>query len=161
MNKNNIIIKVPSVNLRISPYAFYKYANDFFNTANRRKKSTTFSPVLYYLYCHSIELSLKSLLLFLDKNKTIRDIKNNKNYGHNLESILRDTELKSGVALLNDKDKELIKKANYFYDKKGFEYYTSEMMASSLKGYKDLPDIIKLKNICNKLLKIVSNKIDK
>ncbi len=83
-------IKAKHVTINITPFGFYHYGKEFFDAAVGFKQSTKYSPVSYYLYCHSIELFLKAFLLVKGVSK--KELKNSKNYGHNLEKILKKQE---------------------------------------------------------------------
>ena len=144
----NIVIKIPTIVLKVSPYGFYKYAEDFFNAGMKYKKNTKFSPVPYYLYCRSIELSLKSFLLFADKNINMQKLKHE--YGHNIITLVNKTESLFSKKLLNKKEREVIKIANNWYYDKGFEYFRVQDFAH---GFSGLPDLLKLEKISQKLLR--------
>ena len=118
MNKRNYIMHCSVGKLRISPYFFYKYAKDYLGLTKKLKETSNFSPVPYFLYCRSIELSLKSLILLLNENMTVIDIKR---YDHNLSRILKKAEVDNKKEILNKSDKEIIKVANYLYSNKGIE----------------------------------------
>lgn len=57
------VIEVRTAHLFVSPLGFHFYASEFLDAARSAKRPEHFSPVPYYLYCRSIELSLKSFLL--------------------------------------------------------------------------------------------------
>jgi len=146
-----IVIKVPTIHLKVRHCGFYKYAKDFFNAAEssfKHNKKDYFSPVPYFLYCKAIELILKSFLLFIGAATTDK-LKHK--YGHNLIKILNEGEKSLNKKLLNKEEKETIEMANNYYDvkSKGFEYCSPIYFAS---GYKNLPDLLKLKKITKKLL---------
>lgn len=131
---------------------FYEYSKDFFNIASFCPKLDPFikfSPTSYYLYCHSIELSLKTFLLF-NKNKNLKTIKELK---HNLENIIETLENKK---ILNQKEKNIIKLANSYYNSKGFEYYCPTKEKILLTETWNLDDLhLIAKKLLNKLEKTI------
>ena len=60
--------------LRLSPYGFIHYAKEFFSAAQSIPRQDRFSPVAYYLYCHSLELGLKAFILA--QGGKVDDVKN-------------------------------------------------------------------------------------
>lgn len=138
--------------LRISSFGLHKYANEFFEASELYEKLIQnrkgFSLVPYYLYCHSIELMLKAILLHCEENITQKQLK--EKYGHNLIKTLKAIEKLFKSKLLNDNERKTLKKANNYYYKKGFEYFK---VIDAVHGYRDLPDLFQLKEIAQKLLK--------
>ena len=59
----NIVIKLGSIKINMTPFGFHKYASDYLDTANKWTGETHYSPVPYFLYCRTIELGLKGYLL--------------------------------------------------------------------------------------------------
>jgi hypothetical protein len=152
MNKKTYVLKAESGMYRVSPFGFYKYAKEFFDAGEIYEESIKdrkgFSPVPYYLYCRSIELMLKSILLYCDPKFTENKLK--KEYGHDLIKILNAAEILLKSKLLNNEEQMVIKKANDYYQDKGFEYFKVD---KAVQGYKDLPELSQLKEITQKLLK--------
>ena len=60
---SDVVIKVSPIRGNISPLGFYCYAIEFPRATPRVKSDDPFSPVPYYLICHSIELALNAFLL--------------------------------------------------------------------------------------------------
>ena len=147
-----IFIKPKLIIANISPSGFYKYSKDFFNIGKLCEKRKKFSPVPYYLYCRSIELILKSFLLYKGISKSELKIK----YSHDLIKILKKIELLLNKNLLNSKEKKTILKASYYYSNKnkGFEYFE---VLNAVRGYKNLPDLLVLEKIVQKLFKVAKN----
>jgi hypothetical protein len=99
------------------------YAADFLNAAiHFPRPPNRFSPIPYYLNCHSIELSLKAFLFSAGYNREAR-----KNLGHNLESALQHAENKSlgSYLAITTSDRRLVRNANELYKAKEFEYFES------------------------------------
>lgn len=110
----------------MSPSMFHFYAREFAKAAEGFQMIGDFSPVPYFLYCRSIELSLKAFLLA--KNVSITRLKGRKGVGHDLERALEEAELQGllDIVEIPCHYKEELKKANYYYVKKdGFEYFES------------------------------------
>lgn len=113
---SNTVVRVDGYWLRHYAGDFLAAAKDFEPPVNR------FSPVPYYLICHSIELSLKSFLFSVGFNKADR-----RRLNHDLERALRSAEDNGLSTHLQPTayDRELIRKANRLYAKKEFEYFES------------------------------------
>ena len=90
------VIKVEPANYFVSPYFFILYAEDFLAASHSHEAPRAFSPVEYYLACHSMELSLKAYLLLRGIPK---DEIRKRHYGHNLDNILEKC-LELGIAEL-------------------------------------------------------------
>ena len=133
----NYVLKAETAHYFVSPYFFVKYAEDFLSASNSRDSSTGFSPVEYYLACHSIELSLKAYLLLKGVSKDeIRE----KVLGHNLANILEKcSSLKiEELVEITDSQRCLIAELNAWYSRKGFEYFEIKNIKA---GVNNLPDV--------------------
>jgi len=119
----NITLQVDNVVLHVDGHWLRNYSNDFLNAAKSfTEPKNRFSPVRYYLVCHSIELSLKSFLFTAGYKK-----KERKKLNHNLEKALFAAEsngLNSHIDITSN-DREILIKANKLYPKKEFEYFES------------------------------------
>ena len=108
---------------RVDGYWLRHYAGDFLAAAKQFKKpENRFSPVPYYLVCHSIELSFKSFLFTIGYDKAKR-----RKLNHDLEKALQAAEEgKLGCYLnITAADRTLLQSANKLYPKKEFEYFES------------------------------------
>ena len=150
----NYVAKIePIVLENHHPIGYYKYAEDFFETAVKCEKNTKFSPVPYYLYCMSIELVLKSFLL--KNNVPYNDIKYK--FSHDLEKAIKKTQ-ELGLNMLDEDELKIINRANfYYYEERGFEY---SQLKYALRAYKDWPQLEDLEKISDKLFKSVKPKIN-
>lgn len=149
MKSQNVVIKAEPITLHISPYGFFHYGKEFFNVAKDIKQSTNYSPVPYFLYCHSIELVLKAFLL--GKGVPKQDLPKKNLYGHDLEKILKkakNLELGKFIEITLEQEKE-ISKANKYYAFKGFEYFE---VIKAMKAYPELPDLLLLAKVTSELL---------
>ncbi len=118
MANGNIVIRLQTLHINVSPLGFHRYASEFLRAADSFECGDGFSPVPYYLRCRVIELALKAFLLA--KGFPKNDLKNR--LGHNLEKALNSATqhgLQSEVAI-KPKEEEEIKKANVYYADKGF-----------------------------------------
>ena len=116
-----IILQGDNVLANLGGYWFRHYATDFLAAAQAfEAPKNRFSPVRYYLICHSIELSLKSFLLTVGFKKD-----NLQNLNHDLNKALKkavDKGLSTHLEITSN-DREALKKANKLYSIKEFEYF--------------------------------------
>ena len=105
-----------------SPLGFHILAGQYLLAA-KDFKTIDNSPVHYFLYCKSIELSLKGFLLA--KNVPMNILRGKKGIGHDLEKALKEAESRGMLDIVEIPYlyREELRKANYYYEKKqGFEY---------------------------------------
>ncbi len=146
---SDIVIKVPTLHLRISPLGFHRYASEFLKAAKGFQITDAFSPVPYFLFSISIELALKAFLLA--KKVPIKELKL---LGHDLENVLKKAVslgLKDIVVISCSYEEEL-KKANCYYptkEGKGFEYF---QVCKAVRGYPELPNLDVLSEIASTLV---------
>lgn len=146
----DIVIKVPSNVVNISPLGFHFYAAEFLKSAIEGPQVTgRYSPVPYYLLSRSIELSLKAFLLAkgFPKQKLRKMGKN----GHDLEGALKKA-ISYGlhkIIILSPTHIAELKKANEYYASKGFEYFN---VLKAVTGYSNLPDVAVLSDLASLLI---------
>jgi hypothetical protein len=152
---------IPLVDANIRPFAFQYYARDFYEAYKKHKSGPRFSPARYFLLSRSIELAAKSL--HLADGKPAEELGN---VNHNLESACDTTILNQFGISLNSQQLTELKKANDYYQHKGFEYYLyksgdwkgsdfgSSGPEKTLQGWPDLPDLNTLESIFEMLLSI-------
>lgn len=155
----NYVLKAETGYINMTPFGFYFYSKCFFNTEDRIKEDIDkFDLVNYFLLCKSIELSLKSYLLYNGKN-----IKELKKIGHNLVG-LADESAKISESIINISDKKILERANNFYnikgdDSKSFEYFNIGLVANGFKqsatNKTKMPDIKSLRKIAKKIIGIL------
>jgi hypothetical protein len=110
-------LELGPINVFITPAIFHFYGREFLAAEERYSPPGKYSPVPYYLVCHSIELFLKGHLslrgLRSDELKAI--------FGHNLEKCLDEAEAcdLSEFAVVHGVDRVEIAKANEYYLKRG------------------------------------------
>lgn len=149
MKPKNVVIKAEPGIINISPFGFFHYGKEFFDTAKGFKQSAHFSPVPYFLYCHSIELALKAFLLV--KGVPKKDLPKQNLYGHDLEKILekaKELDLEKFVKIAPEQERE-ISKANKYYVSKGFEYFE---VIKAVTAYPELPDLLFLEKVASELV---------
>ena len=133
----NYVIKVESGHYFVSPLFFVNYAEDFLEASNSYNSLKPFSPVKYYLVCHSIELSLKAYLLLngISKNEIRK-----KSLGHNLSNILDKCEELGiqNLVKISDTQKLIVKELDEWYSRKGFEYFE---VTNLVAGVGNLPNV--------------------
>jgi len=121
MSKHIHHLQAQDIIVYVDGYWLRNYASDFFNAAiSYKNESNRFSPVPYYLLCHSIELSFKSFLFTVGYKR-----KDRKKINHDLYKALDISEkagLNAHIDITQD-DRELISNVNNLYEKKQFEYY--------------------------------------
>ena len=119
----SVALQINSVVAHVDGYWLRHYASDFLAAAQSfEPPKNRFSPVRYYLVCHSIELSLKSFLFSAGFKK-----KDRKKLNHDLEKAL-DAAENNGIGKhieITSNEREIIRKANRLYPKKEFEYFES------------------------------------
>ena len=117
------ILQASDVVAHVDGYWLRHYAGDFLAAAQMfASPKNRFSPVPYYLICHSIELSLKSFLFSAGFKK-----KDRKKLNHDLENALCSAE-DNGLSAhleITPNDRGVLRKANRLYQKKEFEYFES------------------------------------
>lgn len=122
----------------IKPLGTHNYSRQFLTVARAAKLINDVPLVTPYLYCHSLELSLKAYLMIVGcDEKCLLDLR------HDLETILDcATELGiENIVSISANERSEIRTANAYYHKKQFEYVKPCVVTSALMGYPDLPDI--------------------
>ena len=145
--KKTKVLKIETGVINISPFGFQYFASEFLNTAKSYPTKDRFTPVPYYLYCRSLELSVKAFLLLKGKSKKF--IKNK--VGHDLLIGFKEAEKLNLGKLLQVKQSEKIEleKANEYYASKSFEYFD---ITKVMHGYPALPDLDILDSLAERLV---------
>jgi HEPN domain-containing protein len=130
------------------PVIFHSYANDFLKAA-KGLKVTGSTHVLCFLYCKSIELALKAFLLAKDMPPDMLKDKGKKGIGHDLEIALGEAESRGlvGIVEIPYKYREELRKANYYYVVKGYEYFDNYELAMSIADSTSLKVLSELASI--------------
>ncbi len=127
-----VVVSPGTGHVNMDPVGFWIYGSQFLNAANAVvPPSRGFSPVRYYLTCHSIELSLKAFLL--RQCVSVADLKH---LGHNLTKILERANglgLRKVARVTPPQEREL-HLANGYYNAKAFEYFSFRRLAQRYAG---------------------------
>lgn len=138
----------------VGPLALHAYAADFLRAAHSvPSQEQRFSPVAYYLYCHSIELALKAFLRI--KGVSVIRLSNRRHFGHDLTRLLDGAIALDLLALahLPDEQQQSIRDANSYYSSKVFEYLdNTQGLFEALTGYRARPDIQTLRSAAEVLV---------
>jgi len=123
-------MKVQTIYVDTNPYGFYMFSRDYFKAA-KVVSNLDFGKRLnypaYFLYCRSLELIIKSILLATKKYK-LEDLMKKKIFGHDISKglcLLEKEDSKNNLVKLSPKNKGIINNLNKWYktDEKKFEYY--------------------------------------
>ena len=157
--RRHLRLHADPMKIKITPYGFHKYANDYLMAAENWPSKGEYSPVPYFMTCRSIELGLKAYLL--GKGKKLDEVKKDSfgHNGHDIEKGLKTARLNSLDELIktNDSEEKHIRLANNYYKTKGFEYF---FIMNHAAGLTDLPDLEILKKYSSKLLENIKTLTD-
>lgn len=147
--KDKIVIKAGGIELDLSPQGFHVYAVHYYQAYKDFLIHDKRSPVAYFLLCLTLELELKSRILWADEAIRPSSLKNL--YSHDLSKLYFGLPGKDQV--LSMRELETLKKASDLYGpqkgNKAFEYYQP---IHALKGFSDYPDLNSLNLIVVKYL---------
>lgn len=122
-SEEGIVLQPSNTVAHVDGHWLRRYAEDFLAAARAfQAPKNRFSPVRYYLICHSIELALKAYLFTAGYKK-----KDRKKLNHDLVKALSAAE-SHGLAehfQITHKERVSVEKANRLYPKKEFEYFES------------------------------------
>lgn len=152
----NYRIKCETGIIVITPYILAKIADDFHNSATLYNNIKNFSLATYSMYLSSIERGLKAAILSRGCTQA-RKCFLAKCIGHDLEKVIEEFEIHF-TNILSSEDKINIKKVNKLYFKKGFDYFSDEMLGEMFNGYKNLPELKVIMNISKKVNKFIIDK---
>lgn len=101
---------------------FHRYACQFLDASRCVPTDGTYSPVPYYLVCHALELGLKAFSMA--KGETTECVKDK--LRHNLKKALKRARKYGldGIIIFSAEEQGELRKANKYYNSKGFEYLT-------------------------------------
>jgi hypothetical protein len=135
------------------PLGFHILASEFLEAAGDIQVRGDFSLVQGFLYCRSIELSLKAFLLA--KSVPVSRLKGRKGIGHDLDRGLKEAELQGLVDIVEIPSiyKEELRKANdYYATKQGFEYMDDYDVLMRWRSVSDFPSIEVLSEFASTLV---------
>jgi hypothetical protein len=137
------VIKPDGFDENLSPEAFHRWAEHYYQCKQDFRIPGALSPVPYFLLCHAIELELKSRFLHKKNREEVK-----KKYRHNLKKAYSD--LDSDMQTLEANEVSTLEAASAIYAGKGFEYFDPEHAA---RGYSQFPDLAALDTIAAKLIR--------
>ena len=157
----NIKIKIKPLKINITPYGFYSFARDYYYSA---KAVSTLEPELknkinypaYFLYCRSIELSIKAVLL-ASGNVKEGELKR---YKHDFNKLIPSLtkELKRILMMTRDDEKMLIDIDKWYKtDQKRFEYFSTDTLFDS----NQLPILPELSVLDSLSIKMIGPQVNK
>lgn len=142
------IVKISTIKFNFTPFALANTSVNLFDMVESFSGKGT--PILRYLiYCMSIELGLKSIVLGINNSVEIKKFLKYK-FGHDLVKIYNFSKKIADFRLSQD-EVNTITKINPYYMSKGLEYYTIDVITSLANGLSDFPDVGSLKLICLKI----------
>ncbi|MDP3882605.1 MAG: hypothetical protein Q8Q48_00930 [Candidatus Staskawiczbacteria bacterium] len=150
------VMKCETMKIIITPYVLAKISDDFYKAAESYKQKD-FSLAKYSMYLSSMERGLKAAILSKEctpeKKSFLR-----KTVCHDLKVTIKEFEaLFSSIFSLEDK--KSLEKVNSLYLKKGFDYFSDEMLLELANGYKNLPKLEVVEKISQKVnLFVAENK---
>ena len=133
-----------------------KYAEDFHDAYRNHHSKSKFSPARLFLLTRSIELAAKSLRLW--QGESPDDILQLR---HDLEKVCDGAFLSRCGLTLSTSELEELRKANDYYENKGFEYFFFKVRGRSwgtsgperaAMGWPGLPDESVLEEVLTRLL---------
>lgn len=137
------ILRPEAVQVNFSSYGWAKFSQHAHAMAAGYADAAP-GPKLYF-FCLAIELGLKAAIYAKSPSPATKG--QLKRIGHNLVALLERFEDDWAVGLLNAQQIDHLARINRYFEHKGLEYYTGEMLEAILKGWGDLPDPIELEGV--------------
>jgi hypothetical protein len=141
----NIVIKAKTAHVNMTGTAFMVYANRYREAAVALASTTRtkngFDPAVYFLFCLSLELHLKSFIWLHDQ---IGKEKIKNKYRHNIEKLWNDSKNRgigkfAQPTTLRD---HVISLVGPYYRKRQFNYLDLGMVFSGYKNLKAEPKVL-------------------
>ena len=160
----NITVKLKTLKLNMTPLVFARNALHFLQSAfvlhkaerlSKKNSEKSFSPVPYFLYCKGFELAFKAI--YLNKNpEAVNDIA--RIAKHDLKIALLKAQETLKKKIISKEDEVIIYQLGKHYGnnakkERGFEYFTTNMKGSMLRGFSDIPKIDDIEKISQKIIK--------
>lgn len=141
------VLNARPIVLKISPFGLLLYAKEFLGAARALSHRDGFSPVPYYLLCHSIETGMKAFILA--KGGSHRN--NKRKLGHDLATVLASADGLGFAAIvpISPDERRELSEANAYYDNKGFEYFELGLMVT---GSRPLPPLASLDRLADRIV---------
>jgi hypothetical protein len=131
------------------PSYYHFCGSEFLSAEGSYEPPGRYSPVPYYLVCHSIEVLLKAHLLC--EGISEKEFMYQTRFGHDLEKGLRwaeETGLGTHVQV-TDEERRQVALANAYYMNKEFEY--APPIGKVMEAYRGLPDLETLRSLTVRL----------
>lgn len=145
----NSTLKVQPIMGVITPYALAKFAHHMFCMARGYPVEGDAFLSRQYLYCVAVELGLKGAILgndcTNDKKKSLQ------NMGHDLVKLDKHFEKIFGESLFDQEDKDAITMINPYFKGKGIEYFTPDVLESTLGGRSGMPSLANMERVAAKV----------
>ena len=153
----NIVLYPDTGHIDMTGTSFIVYANRYREAAvvlmNTKKEKVGFDPVVYFLFCLSVELYLKSFIWLCDRigNKEIKH-----KYNHNIERLWDDSQ-KRGIhkyARPTTLRNRVITLVGLYYRKRQLNYLDLDMIFKGYQNLKSEPIVLStLNRLTNQLSK--------
>ncbi|HCC04955.1 TPA: hypothetical protein DEP58_01450 [Patescibacteria group bacterium] len=149
--EESVTVNIKTLNVSLTPYAFAKMSNHFYNaTLEYKIKNENISLFYFYMHSVAIELALKASILSKDSSKGKIDFVKNK-IGHDLEKAMNEFSKLFDSSFLKNRDVDAIHKISPFFKEKGLEYFTLPIKYEMFTGGKNLPELEHLRRASDKL----------
>lgn len=165
----DVRISTKPLEIDTKPYGFFMFSLDYLKAARAAAgveyENRTNFPA-YFLYCRSLELAIKAILL-QGKRYSLKDVKA---ISHDLEKGLEKLTQENLLHVpikFSDKDSRIVSDLNKWYktDQKKFEYYGAltgiETFKRKLIENGEYPDLPKLSDLDALLTKFINPRVEK
>lgn len=133
----DMVVRVPTATLRMTGLNYMLYANRYCEAARHLESVNSrneFDPVIYHLYCLSLELHLKSFIWLCDglDHKAIKN-----KYDHKIRRLWANAKMRgiSRYASVTNLRERVIRLVGPYYEGRKFTYLDLAMV---FRGYKSL-----------------------
>jgi hypothetical protein len=148
-------IQAPTIEVSLTPHAMATVSYDLlFLVKEPPRESTPASK--YLLYCMSIELGLKSLILSKDNSKNSKETL--KRIRHDIKEAYSQFEEKY-AGVLSEEEKTALERINPYFERKGLEYFTADTIKAHLQGLSPFPELAILERAATKINNVVKKEI--
>ena len=138
---SNMVARIPSASLKMTGLNYWNYANRYCKAAKHLESvnpRNEFDPVIYHLYCLSLELHLKSFIWLCDglDHKAIKN-----KYDHKIRKLWADAK-KRGIgsyAPVTDLRERVIKLVGPYYEERKFTYLALAMIRRGFESIQSEP----------------------
>jgi hypothetical protein len=153
--KKGTVVEIEPVAAVVTPYGMAKTSHDMFLMADAHPVEESVPLAQYYVFCASIEIGLKAAILGNDC--TSGNKKAIKGFRHDLCKV-HEAFKKTYASPWDEDDLKSISAINPYFSKKGLEYFTMDVIAALLKGFKEIPDINSIREAARKVNDFLKSK---